>query len=81
MIESLLFESAAGKGEKITKNELHNLISKKSGQIDLVFLAACTSQFVGEMFQSFGVNHAICVKRNYYVKDEAAIDFTRIFYL
>ena len=43
MMESLLFEGAAGKGEKINKNELHQLISKKSSQIDLVFLAACTS--------------------------------------
>ena len=81
VVESLLFEDVAGKGDKISKPVLHELIAKKGGQIDLVYLAACTSQFVGEMFQSFGVNHAICVKREKFVKDQAAIDFTRIFYL
>ena len=31
VVESLLFEGAAGKGEKISKNELQKLISTKSG--------------------------------------------------
>ena len=81
MIESLLFEEAAGKGERVTKTMLQGIVDQNGCQIDLVYLAACTSQFVGEMFHEFGVNHVVCVKRREYVKDQAAIDFTRIFYL
>lgn len=49
-------------------------------QIDLIFLAACDSQIIGEVFQSAGVQHVVCVESKRYVLDEVAIKFTHTFY-
>jgi len=48
--------------------------------LDLVFVAACKSEFVGRIFQSAGAKHVICVREGAEVLDRAALIFTRSFY-
>ena len=48
--------------------------------LDVVFLAACDSEFVGKIFLKCGAKHVICVKKKREVLDDAAIDFTSTFY-
>ena len=48
--------------------------------LDVVFVAACDSEFVGKIFLKCGAKHVICVKKDRYVLDEAAIVFTQMFY-
>ena len=49
-------------------------------RLDVVFVAACDSEFVGKIFLKCGARHVICVKTNEYVLDDATIDFTKQFY-
>lgn len=49
-------------------------------KIDLIFLAACDSQIIGEVFQSAGVEHIVCIQDKRYVLDDVAIKFTQTFY-
>ena len=48
--------------------------------LDLVFVAACKSDFVGRIFQKTGAKHVICVKQEKEILDNAAIAFTKSFY-
>ena len=48
--------------------------------LDVVILAACDSEVIGKIFLKSGAKHVICVKDKRYVKDEAAIEFTKTFY-
>lgn len=48
--------------------------------MDVVFVAACDSQDIGRIFQRSGAKHVICVEKNRFVLDEAAIKFTKTFY-
>ena len=56
-------------------------MKEEEHKLDLVFVAACNSEDIGRIFQSFGVKHVICVKKQRFVLDEAAIDFTKTFYI
>lgn len=49
-------------------------------KLDVVFVAACTSREIGEIFLHCGVKHVVCVAQGRALLDEAAILFTRLFY-
>ena len=49
-------------------------------RLDVVFVAACDSEFVGKIFLKCGARHVICVKTGEYVLDDASIEFTQQFY-
>ena len=72
----LLFESPSGEGELVSSKKLKELISQVMPNLDVVFVAACDSEFVGKIFLKCGAKHVICVKKDHYVLDEAAIVFT-----
>ena len=57
----LLLEQAGGEGQLVSKREIGEWLIKFSVNLDLVFVAACKSKFVGTMFQKAGVKHVICV--------------------
>ena len=76
----LLFESQTGLGELVSSKKLGQLISQVQPNLDVVFVAACDSEFVGQIFLKCGAKHVICVKKDKFVLDEAAIVFTRMFY-
>ena len=42
-------------------------------ELDLVFVAACDSQDIGRIFQRNGARHVICVEKERFVLDDAAI--------
>ena len=67
---------------KMTKEMLKDCLEKQKDLIDLdlVFVAACQSEFVGEIFTKNGARHVICVDRKKSVLDEVAIDFTHNLY-
>ena len=46
----------------------------------MVVVAACKSEFVGEIFLKCGAKHVICIKTGETVLDSAAITFTETFY-
>lgn len=46
---------------------------KSSHELDLVFVAACDSQDIGRIFQRHGAKHVICVEKERFVLDDAAI--------
>lgn len=45
-------------------------------KLDVVFVAACKSQFLGEIFCKAGAKHTIFIKSGKRIDDEAAIVFT-----
>ena len=47
--------------------------------LDLVFIAACTAEFVGELFIKYGAKFVICVD-NKNQMDDFTIDFTHNLY-
>ena len=49
-------------------------------ELDLVFVAACKSEFVGRIFQSADAGHVICIREGAEVDDKAALVFARNFY-
>ena len=59
----LLLESSTGEGELVSSCKLHKLITSTLPNLDLVFVAACDSEFVGRIFQKCGVKHVVCVKK------------------
>ena len=75
-----MFEKQSGEGELVKASKLNKLIKHEMPNLDVVFLAACNSEFVGKIFRECGVKHVICVKYDRYVLDDAAIVFTKTFY-
>ena len=75
-----MFEKLSGEGEMVKAVKLNSLIKHEMPNIDVVFLAACNSEFLGNIFRECGVKHVICVRYNRYVLDDAAILFTKTFY-
>ena len=47
----LLFETELAEGELVSAKQLRKLIRQYSVNLDLVFVAACKSEFVGRIFQ------------------------------
>ena len=66
----------------MSQKVLSRLVTSKMDKdpLDVVFVAACQSEFVGKIFQKCGARHVICVKQDKHVLDEAAIKFTKNFY-
>ena len=79
-LNNLLFENEKGEGDLVHQKDLNKLIKSIMPALDVVFVAACQSEFVGEIFQKCGAKHVICVKQKEHVLDEAAIYFTKRFY-
>ena len=77
---SLLFEDNLGNARLVSAQELGEFMQKTKHVMDVVFVAACDSKDIGKIFQRSGAKHVICVEKNRFVLDEAAIKFTNIFY-
>ena len=58
----LLFETDRIDGELVSSKQLTKLIKNNGVKFELVFVAACKSEFVGRIFQRAGAKHVICVK-------------------
>ena len=78
--QCLLFENPWGEGDLITAEEIGSFIRTNNHGIELVFVAACDSEVVGQIFQKNNVKHVVCVEKNRYLADTAAIEFTKNFY-
>jgi hypothetical protein len=76
----LLLETDTFEGELVSQRQLKRLIRAFSVELELVFVGACKSRFVGEIFQRAGAKHVICVRAGSEVLDDAALTFTRRFY-
>jgi len=80
----LAFENEAetgslGESNLIDKDLLKNLFQK--GDVKFVFVSACHSENVGNMFVEAGVPHVISIKSAEQVDDQAANVFTKFFYM
>ena len=80
----LHFEDSLGKLDKFDIEKLQNLLkSNKSNiesQIKVVFVSACYSEAIAEIFKSAGIPAVICVQSQTQVLDEAAEGFGEFFY-
>ena len=76
----LLFEKENGEGHLMDSLRLNALIRQALPDLDVIFLAACNSEFAGRIFLKCGAKHVICIKKDNEVLDKAAIDFTDKFY-
>ena len=76
----MLFEKDNGEGNLIDSLRLNSIIRKSIPNLDVIFLAACNSEFAGRIFLKCGAKHVICIKKDKEVLDKAAIDFTDKFY-
>ena len=78
----LLLETDDGSGNLVSTDTLTQMIQKNytSNSLQLVVVATCHSEFVGEIFQEAGAKHVICIHQEYEVEDDAVITFTDSFY-
>ncbi len=76
----LLFEDASGTAKEISKHHIQSILQKYKHVPELVFVSACYSGYLGQIFLDLGVNHVICVKLLSTVVDEVAAEFARAFY-
>ena len=79
----LLFETEIGDGALISGQELREFIgdpNERLHSLDVVLIAACTSDFIGKVMLKCGAKHVICIQNEKYVMDQAAIKFTKTFY-
>ena len=79
-MRNLLFETENGDGILISQRELNKILKQAITKIKLVFVAACMSQFVGEIFQQCDVPHVICSQQGKSILDQAAVSFATFFY-
>ena len=49
-------------------------------EIDVIFIAACMSEFAAPAFKKCGAKHVICVEKGKTIEDQVAIKFTKEFY-
>ena len=75
-----MFEKQSGEGELVSQKSLNKIVKKAVASLELVFVAACDSEFIGNIFHKSGARHVICVKQGKHVLDEAAIFFTNRLY-
>jgi CHAT domain-containing protein len=79
----LIFETDQGESNLVSHKKLKELLKNEQSrikEIDLVFLAACTSESNGQLFKELGARHVICIVDNQLVRDDAIIVFTEQFY-
>ena len=58
----LLFEKQSGEGELVSQKSLNKIVKRSFSFIELVFVAACDSEFIGNIFHKAQAKHVICVK-------------------
>ena len=76
----LVFEKDNGEGDLVDAFLLNKLISNARPKLDVIFLAACNSEFAGKVFLKADAEHVICIEKDKEVLDDAAILFTENFY-
>ena len=76
----LLFEKENGEGHLINSKHLNRSIKKQLPDLDVIFLAACNSEFAGKIFLKCGAKHVICIKKDKEGRDDVAVEFTELFY-
>ena len=76
----LLFEKENGEGHLMTAKLLNKALKKQLPDLNVIFLAACNSEFAGKIFLKCGAKHVICVKKDKEVRDDVAVEFTDLFY-
>ena len=58
----LLLETENGMGKLVSEKTLNSIITKKLPDLNVVFVAACQSEFVGNIFRKCGAKHVVCVQ-------------------
>ncbi|EEQ98040.1 hypothetical protein Pmar_PMAR016118 [Perkinsus marinus ATCC 50983] len=75
-----ILEDGIGKAHLVEADELGKLLGLDNNNM-LVFINACKSESVGEVFAShFGVKHVVCIGHEAAILDVAATLFTQEFY-
>lgn len=79
----LPFEDGTGGTKWFPVDQFKKLIEndRNVAPFRFVFVSACYSGLAGETFASAGVPHVVCCQQEYELKDNAALAFTRQFYL
>ena len=81
----LIFEDGSGGSHWLEVDQLKDLILAGSGSgrppFNFVFVSACHSFLAGQTFVDAGVPHVVCCQQEAQLMDNAALSFTRAFYL
>lgn len=75
----MLFEHETQISEFIFEKQLSNLV-RNVWEMELVFLAACNSEFAAQIFLKKGAKHVICIESTKEVLDDAVLTFANNFY-
>ncbi|RHY26691.1 hypothetical protein DYB25_011253 [Aphanomyces astaci] len=78
----LCFENGHGLTHKISRGDLHSLLTSSSNtSLQVVFVSSCHSEPVARVFEAAGVPHVIAVHSDSRIVDASARDFAKHFYL
>ncbi|RHY96641.1 hypothetical protein DYB35_005671, partial [Aphanomyces astaci] len=78
----LCFENGHGLTHKISRGDLHGLLTSSSNtSLQVVFVSSCHSEPVARVFEAAGVPHVIAVHSDSRIVDASARDFAKHFYL
>ena len=83
----MALENAHGEAHMVGKSDLDKLLLPLKGSHDtsahrpsLVYLAACSSEWIGDALAGAGIQHVVCIQNGKKVSDEASLRFSTAFY-
>jgi hypothetical protein len=78
----IFLEDENGRGDPLKAANLKNIIQSKrlAESLAFVFVAACHSERIGQIFSEAQIAHVICVEESEQIADEACCQFTNYFY-
>ncbi|GBG32001.1 Signal transducer and activator of transcription A [Hondaea fermentalgiana] len=75
----LALEDSAGQLDRLSASDLEAMLDRDR-MPDVVFVSACFSHPIGDIFVQAGVKHVVAVRRDSRVADQVGRDFAKFFY-
>ena len=76
----LVIEDKFWGGQELNQRNLKNLLETTEIKIEIAVVLSCHSEYIGQIFLKAGIQHVICVGREYKIDDGACIAFAGCFY-
>lgn len=64
----------------MSQKTIKNLLDQTGVEIEVAVVLSCHSEYIGKLFQNAGIQHVVCVGREWTIQDEACITFAHHFY-
>jgi len=75
----LVIENKNLHGDKLKQKDIIKYFNNRKS-IKVALILSCQSYSIGEIFQSCGIEHVVCIRRNDTILDQSCITFTETFY-